>query len=502
MCADSVTSVLVVDDSAVARHALAAVLGAEGFAVTTAASARDARECIDDREPGTFDLILMDLQLPDGTGIETCAHIKRLRGWEDVPVIVVTSSDDARDLTLAFAAGATDYLTKPPRDVELRARARAALRLKEEMDRRKAREGDLERLNRRLSEQAAELTAARGTLLDLNGSLERRVQAQVQEILTHAQEIDALNAQLRVQVQERSRELAEALRRLSGRDAAPRPLDPGTVLAGRVRLGRSLGRGGMARVYRALDLLTGSEVAVKLLDAKVNFDARDLQRFIDEAAAAAAIQHPAIVKTLHVDVSDNGHPFLIMELVEGVTLDAVLSAGAIPPARCASIAYVVADALAAAHRAGVVHRDIKPGNLILCSDAPSVRVLDFGIAKSLAASERPTWTQTGGLLGTPAYMSPEQFEHAEAVTPASDVYSLGAVMFEMASGSRPVPALDVPPRLAERAPHVPAALAALVDRCRARDAAARPSARQLSEQLVALLDAQPGPCLIAEAGRS
>jgi serine/threonine-protein kinase len=490
------TRVLVVDDSAVARHALTTVLQGEGFAVESAGSAFEARQTIERRGPGAFDLILMDLHLPDGTGTDTCAHIKRLPGWEDVPVIVVTSSDDEHDLSLAFAAEATDYITKPPRDLELRARVRAALRLKQEMNRRQSRERELEQLNRQLSEQAEALSAARTQLLDLNRTLERRVQAQVEKILTHAREIDALNAQLRVQVQERSRELAEALRRLSVRESDRPALVTGTVLSGRVRLVRSLGRGGMGQVFLAEDLLTGSRVAVKLLDPRIDIRARGLQRFIDEAAAAAAIEHPAIVKTLHVDISEDGDPFLIMEFVEGATLAAVLAEGPLSTDRCISIGHMVADALAAAHRAGVVHRDIKPSNLIVCAEPPGVRVLDFGISKSLSVSHRGTWTQTGGMLGTPAYMSPEQFQDAAAVTPASDVFSLGAVLFEMTTGSLLFPGRGVreplrrphraDPHLPHHGPDVPARLASLVDRCLAHDPAARPSARELTDQLAAL----------------
>jgi serine/threonine-protein kinase len=365
------------------------------------------------------------------------------------------------------------------------------------MDRRRARERDLERLNQRLTDQTGELRAAREALLDLNRTLEHRVTSQVEEILTRAQEIDALNAQLRVQVQERSRELAEALRRVSGRDNAARPLEPGTVLAHRVRLRHSLGRGGMGHVYLADDLLTGSRIAVKVLDPQISIGARDLQRFIDEAAAAAAIDHPAIVKTLHVDVADDGHPFLIMEAVNGITLKTLLADGALPPARCVAIGQVVASALAAAHRAGVVHRDIKPGNLTVCPEAPGVRVLDFGISKTVAPSNHTTWTQTRGVLGTPAYMSPEQFDNAETVTPASDVYSLGVVLFEMAWGSLSLldsarvwprsDGTDAAPYLMHDAPHVPAGFAALVNRCLQREPAARPSALEPSERLVTLV---------------
>ena len=240
--------VLVVDDSAVARRALAAMLQSEAFEVMTAASAGEAEEQVSKREAGGFDLILMDLHLPDGTGIDACARLKRRPGWEHVPVIVVTSSDDDRDLTLAFAAGAADYITKPPRHVELLARVRAALRLEEERTRRKARERELQELNSRLTAQASELSDAREALLALNGDLERQVLSQVDEIVRRAQEIDALNAQLRAQVRERSRELAEALGRLEGRDPDATASGPGTLLGGRVRLVRRLASGGMGVV--------------------------------------------------------------------------------------------------------------------------------------------------------------------------------------------------------------------------------------------------------------
>jgi CheY-like chemotaxis protein len=492
---------LVVDDSEVARRALEELLEASGFEVTTAASSRDAQAQVARRAPGGFDVILMDLHMPDGTGIEACARIKQRAGWQDVPVIVVTSSEDDEDLTLAFAAGATDYVIKPPREVEILARVRAALRLKHEMTRRRVREGQLERLNERLREQATELSAAKGALQDLNRDLERRVGEQVHEIVARASEIEQLNAQLRVQVQERSRELAEALRRLSGPGPRRREATPGEVLGGRVRLVRRLAEGGMGAIYVGTDLVTGTAVAVKLLDVRLGSGERELHRFINEAAAAAAIAHPAIVKTTHVDVTADGVLFLIMELVNGVGLDAVLARGPVPAGSCAGIGRVVADALAAAHRAGVVHRDVKPANLMICRTAPGVRVLDFGISKIRSLADRITLTETDGLLGTPSYMAPEQLENASSVTPATDVYGLGAVMFEMVTGARPFEDLRArlrnvdgeAPRLADRAAGVPAPLAAVIDQCLARRPADRPQARELTARLAALATELRGP---------
>jgi serine/threonine-protein kinase len=481
---------LVVDDSEVARRALADMLRSAGLEVSVAGSGRDAESVLDARSAGSFDVILMDLHMPDTGGIEACARIKRRRGWEDVPVIVVTASDDDGDLTRAFASGATDYISKPPRDFELLARVRAALRLNQEMARRRAREAELEQLNRRLSEQAEQLSAAQRALREFNEELERRVCAQVDEIVTRAGEIERLNAQLRVQVQERSRELAEALRRVATRRTR-KTVTSGKVLNGRVQLLRPLAQGGMGAIYVGRDLVTDTVVAVKLLESDVPADERDLHRFINEAAAAAAIAHPAIVKTTHVDVTPQGDLFLMMELVTGVTLQEILTKGPLSPGTVSALGYAVADALDAAHRVNIIHRDIKPANLMLCRATPGVRVLDFGISKSRGFMDRVTRTQTIGFLGTPAYMAPEQIEDPSAVTAATDVFALGVVLFESATGvrsfrsanSRFVPVGDESPPVTEVASRVPADLAALIDSCLANRPSDRPSAREAANRL-------------------
>jgi serine/threonine-protein kinase len=258
----------------------------------------------------------------------------------------------------------------------------------------------------------------------------------------------------------------------------------------------------MGVVYSGVDLVSGSTVAVKVLAAATYLGERGLQRFIDEASAAAAIAHPAVVAIRHVDVAAGGVPFLVMELVNGVTLDALAARGRFRAAWAVSIGHVVADALAAAHRANVIHRDIKPANLMVCRRVPGVRVLDFGISKLRPAPDRVTLTQTGSFLGTPAYMAPEQIEDAARVTAASDVYSLGTVMFRLIAGALPFGddlrsrlrhALDAPPRLGDSAAGVPPELAAVVDRCLALDPHRRPTSRELAETLAGLRRALDTP---------
>ncbi|MCI0394878.1 MAG: response regulator [Chloroflexi bacterium] len=151
-------AILLVDDSATQRLILASLLEVEGYTtLLMAGSAAEAFDCLEQRAPGSVDLVLMDLHMPGLDGIEACGQIKAMAGWEDTPVIMVTSSDEVEDLKLAFAAGAMDYIIKPPNAVELLARIRSALKLKYEMDGRKARERELQEVNRQLEVVLADL---------------------------------------------------------------------------------------------------------------------------------------------------------------------------------------------------------------------------------------------------------------------------------------------------------------------------------------------------------
>ncbi|MGI9022075.1 MAG: protein kinase domain-containing protein [Acidimicrobiales bacterium] len=225
---------------------------------------------------------------------------------------------------------------------------------------------------------------------------------------------------------------------------ASRHVDADGVLGGRYRLQRSVASGGMAEVWEARDEILGRRVAVKVLHAHLAADNSFLARFRREAIAAARLAHPNVVATYDTGV-DDGVAWIVMELVDGETLRHALStSGALRPARAVHIATQVADALDYAHRSGVIHRDVKPGNILLTED-DRVKVADFGIAKAaIEAAEDSSGpgldftdlTQSGAIVGTAKYLSPEQV-NGEPVDGRSDVYALGVVLYEMLCGRVP-----------------------------------------------------------------
>lgn len=226
---------------------------------------------------------------------------------------------------------------------------------------------------------------------------------------------------------------------------ASAPVDPlvGHTLDEKYQLEERLGVGGMGTVYRAKHLLIDRPVAVKVLNQRFVEDEAARIRFRREAKAAGRLQHPNAVTVTDFGQTEDGYVYIVMELLEGRTLRDVLAKDApLDPARAVSIMLQAADAVAAAHEAGVIHRDLKPANIFVVqrADVPSlVKVLDFGIAKLAAESldeEDPTLTVIGAMIGTPRYMSPEQCDGAD-LTPASDVYSLGVILYEMLTGMVP-----------------------------------------------------------------
>ena len=206
----------------------------------------------------------------------------------------------------------------------------------------------------------------------------------------------------------------------------------GSVLGGRYRLVELLGQGGMATIFRATDSQLGRDVAVKVLRPEYGRDPDFIARFRMEAQAVASLSSPNIV-AVHDFGMDPAGPFIVMDYVDGEDLATLLRrTGPLPGARSARIAAEVARGLAAAHARGIVHRDIKPGNILLAQDG-RVQVTDFGIARAIAEAQM---TLPGTTLGSVQYMSPEQ-ARGETATERSDIYSLGVVLFEMLAGRRP-----------------------------------------------------------------
>ncbi|MEU9739914.1 serine/threonine-protein kinase [Micromonospora chersina] len=267
------------------------------------------------------------------------------------------------------------------------------------------------------------------------------------------------------------------------------------LLSGRYQSEELLGSGGMGEVWRGRDLRLDRPVAIKVLTAAGVREPMAAERFDREARTAARLTHPHIVGVYDFGTEDD-HSYLVMELVEGRTVGDLVAAGPLPVDQALSIAVQTCDGIAAAHAAGVVHRDIKPGNLIV-TPAGTVKICDFGIARLPRLAGQNTLTGPATKLGTSSYMSPEQ-ALGGPVDPRTDLYGLGCTLYAMLTGAPPFAGdpLSVlhqhvnepPPPLRDRRPDVPVELDALVSELLAKDPADRPTdAGVVRERLAALL---------------
>src|SRR5437870_9094454 len=219
-------------------------------------------------------------------------------------------------------------------------------------------------------------------------------------------------------------------------------ISPNTTIA-QYTIVSKIGEGGMGEVYRARDTKLGRDVAIKVLPASLSENTDRLNRFEQESQAAGALNHPNILVIHHIGI-DEGAPYIISELLEGETLRERLAGAALPQRKAINYALQIARGLAAAHEKGIVHRDIKPDNVFITHDG-RVKILDFGLAKLTGASDatqsqtevptRKVNTDPGTVMGTMGYMSPEQLK-GQRVDHRSDIFSFGAILYEMLSGKR------------------------------------------------------------------
>jgi len=277
-------------------------------------------------------------------------------------------------------------------------------------------------------------------------------------------------------------------------------LAPGDILDGRIRILELHGRGGMGEVYRAEDMRLGEPVAIKIVRAEWRSDAGMLARFHDEIRLARRVSHPNVCRVHGIVSAENrGRELLCLEMeyLAGDSLAAVLASyGKLDAGEALRIAEGVAAGLDAAHREGVVHRDLKPGNIILAHDRRGGErpvITDFGLARGEESGDG-SWTQSGVIAGSPDYMAPEQFA-GDKVTAAADIFALGVIMYEMAAGRRPYPSESIvraavrrltenPQPLSRVAPELPRHWERVLARAMARDPARRyPTAGGLASDL-------------------
>lgn len=348
----------------------------------------------------------------------------------------------------------------------------------------------------------------------LNRELDQRVREQTASVMAQSAEVERLNAVLSQRVRETSRALSRALSRLSKGDAVETALAPGTVLADRVEVRRAIGRGGMGIVYEATDLSSSSRVAVKVVAPRRRADLDAMFRLFREAEAIASLGHPSIVKSEHVGVSDEGLLFIVLQFVDGRTVGQALETdGRWAVERAAALGSVLFAALDVAHRAGITHRDIKPENLMLVSESPGLKLLDFGLAQ-IRESASPLVTSDELIVGTPAYMSPEQVLAPEQVGPAADVYAAALVLYQLVASKAPYEAdkanewvarhaFSEPTPLRTALEGVDAEFDAVVMACLAKKPEERPSASRVAAVMESIVRRAGGaPIEVYERARS
>jgi hypothetical protein len=277
--------------------------------------------------------------------------------------------------------------------------------------------------------------------------------------------------------------------------------------AGKYELVRQLGAGGFGLVFQARDLTLGRDCALKFLMSQHTGNADHVQRFLQEARAAAQIHHPGIVTVFEcgqfppIGSSVDGMIYIAMELLHGESLASRLLRGALPVAAAVALTRQIASAVGAAHQIGIVHRDLKPENIYLVPDpevvgGERVKILDFGIAK-LGETNAAVAVHTGAymILGSPRYMSPEQFRSTSQVDARADIYSLGVMLFEMLCGERPFVDPDLggliakhqvepPPRLSTKVAGLPSGLDELVERMLAKSPEERPQSMVVVQRVL------------------
>jgi serine/threonine-protein kinase len=361
--------------------------------------------------------------------------------------------------------------------------------------------------------QAAALGAQLLQSLRQSDSLNAELAGRVDALEKTNAEVRSLNEELRHQIGNRSQQLAETLARVGSLHLPALSLAPGDLVEGRYRVVRFVGSGGMAWVYEVTRATDGRRLALKLLHGRSSGEA--LSRFAREAKLASEVSHPAIVGVVDVDMTQEGVLYIVMEYVDGKSLEQVLDDDP-PMAWSLLVLRQIASGLEEVHARGIVHRDLKPANVLVeeALEGPTAKIADFGVSMLLAEASRTSapdgqatgdarMTRAGRVMGTPIYMAPELARDGTPILPSIDIYALGVMAHELLVGRPPFRdplfvravhgrSLPPPTSLALLRPRLDRTVCDLIDRCLSLDPARRPTAKEAARILRdARLEAEP-----------
>jgi CheY-like chemotaxis protein len=363
--------------------------------------ANDGSEAYEKLTSGSYAIAILDWDMPEMTGPEVCQKYRSIGGQAAIIMLTGRSSED--DKEIGFDFGADDYLTKPFSFKELAGRIKALIRR---------------------SGGAGRTASASTTMVDM-----RRFRVCV----SCSTEYDASDPKSEFCPNDGAATVLVSVEHLLGQ-----------TVCGNYKIDSLLGVGAWSEVYKATNLANAQTVAIKILHTHLSSDPLKVARFNREADALLRLQHRCLARVHGQSALPDGRPCLIMEFLEGMSLDSFLSTyGRMTLSQAKHFFTLLCDGLACAHEQGLIHRDLKPSNVYIVNENGIVipKILDFGMAKILTAdgtSAMASLTQSGEVMGTPAYMSPEQCI-GNVIDARSDLYSLGCLVYESLSGTRAIP---------------------------------------------------------------
>ena len=448
MQSDVLIPVVVVDDQAIMRAGLKMALERIN-GVKVVAEAVDGKEAIEQSLRLRPAIVFMDVSMPVMNGIEATVEIKiRL---PETRIIMFTSSDDEGAFLSALAAGADGYCLKDATEKQLESAVNAVLQGAKWLDSGLANRvlsgssSSQHRLDRSLiGEEQKKIFELIGKGLNIS-QIANTLNGNVTEIKINLRTaVDCLEPD---SMRKMTRIMSNLRPMIEGSDATANALSRevkeksvGTIVSEKYRIEKVLGKGGMSVVYLARHLVLGKLVAIKMMHHNLVATGSALQRFEREAQIASSLHHPGIVGVHDFGEDENGQPYLIMDYINGDTLDELIEkAHRLDANFCLPVFLQICDALSAMHERGIVHRDLKPSNVIVKVSSAGVQVtlVDLGIAKSIVEdTSSARLTVAGQLFGSPTYMSPEQCIGHETDY-RSDLYSFGCLMYDALAGNPP-----------------------------------------------------------------